>query len=168
MNEQALLAQLHDIQDYLPVPWWKQPWPYMIVLAALLLITLIVWYFKRKNRVIPLTLAQQVERDIGLLVIDEYKAAEFYLQLTALIKFYLQQRFAIPIQDKTDTELLASLDAYALPEQIVGELKELFGRVTEIKFARVPVSKETMAHDKQRALALIKLTVPTESNTSRS
>jgi len=158
MNEQALLQQLHDIREYLPTPVYKQPWPYLGMIGLVIAVALLIWYLKRKKRVSPLTLQQQMELALNKLVIDEYRGAEFYQQLTALLKYYLEQRYVVPLQDKTDTELSGQFERLDLPKNVSQELAELFGRVTEIKFARRQVGKETMQQDKQRALSVIALT----------
>jgi hypothetical protein len=160
MNEQALLQQLHDIHDYLPTPAWKTPWPYIIIFGLVLLSLLAVWYVQRKRRVIPLTLWQQAELEITSLIINEHRSAEFYQQLTDIMKRYLQERFSVQIQDKTDFELLVILDQLQFQPQVTQEIRTLFGMVTEIKFGRMNVLPEAMAKDKQRALSIIHMTVP--------
>lgn len=165
MTEQELLAQLKDINEFIPTPWWQTPWPYMVALGVLTLAAVLFLLLRWRKRVIqrPLTLWEQALKDLDALS-RQTDAARFYQQLTDILKSYLQARYSVPIRHLTDYELLQQGN-FGMPASAANLLFEIFGSVTAVKFAGQTVLYNALERDLQRAKQIVQLTMPLPERT---
>ncbi len=70
----------------------------------------------------------------GRLARREYRP--FYIELTAIVKRYLERRLEAPILEMTTAEMLAHLRASPQGVELVSPLRDLAGAADQIKFAR--------------------------------
>ncbi len=154
-NTEALLSQLYDIYDPLPLSWWQNPWAYVGAVIAILIVALGWWLYKLSRKPAkPLAYWEQALYDLNHLEqhVLIYEPAQLYQELTDIFKRYAQIRFQQPLVDKTDTEIIAYLpllstdDVTLLPEKIAA-MKSLFEQGPLIKFAKAPASLEQRAAD---------------------
>lgn len=120
-----------------------------VAVLTLLLAGLVLWLRSRRRRavVVPLaaplpalTPAVEALRALDALVASgrlargEYRS--FYIELTAIVKRYLERRLEAPILEMTTAEMLAHLRASPQGVELVSPLRDLAGAADQIKFAR--------------------------------
>jgi hypothetical protein len=163
MSEQALLAQLHDINEFIPTAWWQKPWPYLVALGTLCLAATIFLFVRWRQRVRnrPLTLTERTLQQLHALAKQD-NATLFYQTLTDIIKTYVQDRYGVMIRPQTDQELLRTLDSLSVPIEVAQTLAAIMDNITEVKFAHRSVDRERMTRDLQRVQQLVHATIPEE------
>lgn len=161
---------LYDIRGTWHVPFWQTvPFKFVlaIVVVAIIIGTLFLVIKKRRARQQSLPYWVVAERSIQDLkkggLVNGAHGKEFYLALTGILKKYLQDRYGIDLQGKTDDEVVCHLktEHFDIREQEI--LQEIFSGMTTIKFANVHGAHEQIQCDWQRSLAFIQKTSPRTS-----
>ncbi len=160
MQEQQKL-ELIDIYDISYQPWWLSFW-FRISLGLLLgmLVLVGVYYVIRRRRTtVVLTYTQKALHNLHLLEKQGFgDGQQFYVRLTQVMKEYLQQRYALPLADKTDSELITTLKATpSIAPEVVKDVKNVFEGMMFIKFAHQQAAQERMEHDLALSRALIEV-----------
>lgn len=159
VQEQPL--ELLDIYDVYYEPWWLNEWLWYGIYAVIGMLTCVALY-KIIRLVMPkkqLTYWQQALAHIERLGNDLDNPKLFYGQLTDILKRYLQERYALPLVGKTDTELLAALEQdNAVPQSLYNDIKQIFDGVVYVKFAHHTAAVEHMRNTQHIAAKIIKET----------
>lgn len=138
MNTQNI--QLIDVYDVWYQPWWKTTWWYVSCSMIMCLILLFVLYYLLKSGWFgrALSFDQQALKNLNQLANQSYSSEKqiraAYFQLTLIFKTYLEQRYAQPLLDKTDIEIVYLMQAI-LPETQFFVLEEFLKRASQIKFS---------------------------------
>ncbi len=165
MHEQ----ELYDIYDLWHVPFWQTLWFKIIFFSVLFLalIALIVWFVRRRrNRKKELSAGEQALHDLRALrerkLVCSEHAQEFYLRVTSILKTYLHHQYRLPVQAKTDQELLHFLYQEHFSPSLLQELQEIFSGMELIKFARASAVAEQLERDLQRSILFVERTISDE------
>lgn len=156
-------AELRGLHGPLRAPWWERiPWRVVIgVLVALGLVLLLVrWWRRRKpatRAVKPVVAAAptatprldpaaEALRALRALQERQWPQAgrfgEHALELTAILRRYLERTVATPRPGDTSGELLARLRGSRIAEADLQRLEALLALWDRVKFARAPLSVE--------------------------
>ncbi|MBM3894022.1 hypothetical protein FJ366_00260 [Candidatus Dependentiae bacterium] len=84
----------------------------------------------------------------------------FYEDLTRILKWYCHKRFSFIFINKTDEELLESLQLFDGNLPPLGDLQEAMKTAVHVKFAGGLVPLSTIETDKQAVVRFIQLSVP--------
>jgi hypothetical protein len=159
---------------------WKEWLPYIIG-GLILLIALgffIYWLVTRKNKGKPLVIkvTQQEAHEIALKklkVLDQTKRWQteeikiYYLELSEIIREYLENRYLFPAKESTSGEIMESLEGKGLDASIRKELGELLSISDLAKFAKMkPLPDENLRCLKQ-AVEFVRNTKPEPSATEK-
>jgi hypothetical protein len=122
-------------------------WIGLVVVGALA--AALVWWLVSRRKRAPTTLAPPapgLEPDLeALRALDQLVASGrvargeyrlFYIELTAIVKRYLERRLEAPIVEMTTAEMLARLRATPQAADMAATLRDLAGAADQIKFAR--------------------------------
>ena len=157
MEQQKL--ELIDIYDIVYEPWWLSVTAKITACIVVFILCVAVCYFIYRKTRKPLVLLywQKALRDIGVLEKADFSDGQlFYLRLTEIMKQYLQERYAIHLVDKTDTELLELLKTTEfIPSHVYETMKDLFEGVVFIKFAHQHAVQERMEDAIKKTKAFI-------------
>ncbi len=160
MQEQKL--ELIDIYDITYNPWWLSGWfkIALITVAALVCLVVAVVLYRKYRKKQTVAYWQKSINDIQKLGSKGFDDGQiFYVQLTEIMKKYLQKRYAIHLVDKTDSELLELLkDSSVFPQKVYDDLKDIFEGATFIKFAHQEAAKERMQEAAHKGIFLIQKT----------
>jgi hypothetical protein len=90
----------------------------------------------------------------GLRERGDYRA--FYIELTAIVKRYLERRLEAPVLEMTSTETAAFLRAHPHGGDLLGIVRDLAEAADRIKFAR----GAGLAAEAERHIAAVRALVP--------
>ena len=154
--------QIKDIYDVWYHPFWQQNW--FIALGIIVTLTLIgllgYWlYQKNKKEIIlePWEVALDALHDLKKNKPESPKL--FYIQLTTILKRYLQSRYELSLIGTTDDEMLSALQqGSAVPKPVTDTIKTLLNGVQLIKFANQKAAQEQMQNALASSVQLVKST----------
>jgi len=162
------LADIRGLKSPIKIGY-RFPWLYVIIAAVLLIIAaVILWRILRKKKELeaesepvdtrpPWIIAEEnlrKLRETDLIEREEYKA--FYLQLTEIVRRYLEPRFGVDAIDRTTWELRQELSSIGLSEERYSVLFQLFDSADLVKFAKSIPTQEIVDTDFQRAWSFVK------------
>lgn len=163
--------ELYDIYECWHTPWWHSK-IFIItcsigafLVACAILYGIWRWYKARKGTLTPWQKAlMQLERLSGQRVETPEQAYALYLELTALLKNYLQERYQLPFASATDQEVVMLIDQIPVftPEFKL-QVSDLFLSGMVIKFAREAAVHERMQHHLATARSIITMTTPRDN-----
>jgi hypothetical protein len=148
---------------------------FTVCLIGVLIIAFFAWrYYRRTIILTSWDLAQN-----QLLELDPTKCDQqadfikFYVGLTRVLKWYVEKRFDLSVNDKTDDEVVVFLlqqatsrksyaELYNALDAQYADLEKLFEGAKYVKFAQVAALKERASKDLATAKEFIKRTVPTK------
>lgn len=123
---------------------WKRFWkPCLIVLGAIALL-LILWLIVRyivkilkKRRMTPLQRAMfELDRLVEKNLPQSGMFKDFYVELTLIVKLYIQRRYALKVSNLTTGEFCAAINGVpSFPDDALSGLMEFFSAADMIKFA---------------------------------
>lgn len=154
--------KLYDIYSVEYNPWFLQSWfIYLVIGCAVLCIGYLVycWYKARRKPVI--SYEKQLLARLEMLQKNDWSDhKQFYIQLTSLLKEYLQYRFGKQFTGTTDTECLKLLrsDKF-IPEWIVTRFEDLIDGLMFVKFANAQAAQERMQKDLESVRVIFHNTV---------
>jgi hypothetical protein len=161
LNSPDKTTNLYDIYDIEFHPFWTtRPFLIIALLCVSSLVMLVAWYWlarrKKERTLLPWeqamnalhTIAKQFEK-------GAVSGNDSYFLLTMIIKEYLQVRFGVPMEEKTDDESIAALSHISIVPELRQQLVDIFSKAAMIKFARYPVSAEQLHKDIARAQEVV-------------
>lgn len=163
------MNDIHDIKPLLPVgfDWGWLPW----LLAALVLLAVmaLLWRWWRRRRRPPQAVpaeplpSPEAEALAALEALADEGFADgkrFYFDLTAVLKRYLERRYAIPAAEMTVEELLPQVARLPLPGPLAEPLEALCRLSEPIKFADAAADPGRMPADLAFVRDLVQRTTP--------
>lgn len=162
MNDQGF----YDIYPLWHVPFWQTSWFFWSIICLIIVVVLGLGYalYKRffAKKAQPLNPWQKALQELEALenldVTNPENGKQFYLQLTAILKQYLQDRFQFPLVGKTDEEMVSYLRDSEIEKKY--KISEICNGCVLIKFAnQSAIADQTNSH-LQMAIKLITDTVP--------
>jgi len=128
----------------------KYFWIPMIILSVILGI---FWYKRRQRQTTPapisLTLKQQTLQSIEKIIQKkqwETNQKAHYTELSFILRWYLSARYNINLLERTTFETILLLNALALDEYLLTQIKQIFAEVDSVKFAKTSLTPDQ--HDK--------------------
>ena len=122
---------------------------YWIPVILLLVILLIIWYKRRKRPTsptpIPLTLKQQTLQSIEKIIQKkqwETNQKIHYTEFSFILRWYLSARYNINLLERTTFETILLLNALALDDYLLTQIKQIFAEVDSVKFAKTSLTQE--------------------------
>jgi len=149
--------ELYDIHDL-----WYQPWHENRLFLALILgmiiilLGLLIWYFyKKAKRDQPLTLADNIFKQIEEMNFEDMPIA--YSELTSILKYYISERYHVQVDHKTDLEMQNSV-VELIDEKYGSAVEEIFKRAADVKFGTMYISSEELQKDVTLTLQFVQET----------
>lgn len=152
--------QMTDINDIKPILDLGGDWLWLLYLAGGLvilmgLLALAWWLWKRRKKpetILPQAplMAPDVEAYDALdtLAADNgLDPKQFYFQLSAVLRHYMERRYHFPAAEMTTEELIPEVDQLALDASLTQELKTFCRMADPIKFAGAAARQDRLAQD---------------------
>lgn len=119
----------------------------ILVVAALFLIYLLLKYAHYKHKLKMMTPRERALHELDLLIskklIDKGCVKDFYVELTHVVRRYIERKYGIKAPERTTEEFIAEAIALAsFPKQYIPLLKEFLASADMIKFAKREATKE--------------------------
>ncbi|MEX0940890.1 MAG: hypothetical protein WDZ41_06040 [Candidatus Babeliales bacterium] len=156
---------IYDLYGLWYKPFWKEPW-FLVLLLMLFLIffaAITFWFVWKRNNIMPTkeywqeALEQFSALDIDRFLKDEAYAV-FYFKLTQVMKKYLSLRYGLPLESKTDEEVITIIRTAEFPLEFFADLSKIFDSAVFIKFAKQNTIHENMKNDLSICINIIKKT----------
>ena len=145
------------------------------MIALLVVFALVVigfaWrqYAMKKKKTVSLW--HQALADIYAMQAQPYslgnEAKKGYVQLTAIMKNYLINRYNLPRRGITDDELIADLKQWVSDATILDDVRNLLVESSLIKFAQAHAENYIFEQNMQRSLSIIIRTIPQPQTASK-
>ncbi len=154
----------YDIKQPLSVDytWWdwiKDHWIWVVCgLVFIGLVVLVTWYISRRYEQNPIFQSVKVvltADQVAMNKLNELQAKNlwqngdvktYYIELTDILREYLEKRYRIQAWEQTTEEILASLKPKQLPAEAIKRLKDILLLADLVKFAKEkPVGPENEA-----------------------
>lgn len=151
--------QLKPIKGPIQIPYtWKEilPWAIGALLLIAAIIVLIYWLRNRKKKEKPVEIkvTKQEAHAIALQRLRELDKSkkwqqgqikEYYLELSEIVREYIEDRFLIMAKESTSSEIIEALKGSEANEGLVRNLGEMMVTSDLAKFAKVqPLPDENM------------------------
>jgi hypothetical protein len=158
-----------DIKDIVDAKIISERWEKIGIISAMILLVLLIigliiywWIEKRKlQKNKPINVYDVVMKRMKAIEnnlpnnIDEAK--EYYSTITDSIKYYIQQRWQMPIRDKTSMETIRLLQEHKHTLQIVPALQNIFSLADMVKFAKMESSASQNKENYSNAINIIQV-----------
>ena len=166
--------QPHDIKGQMTYPvTFREVAPWVAGGLALVgLIALAVWLImKYSRRNDPEYIHKDPPHIVALRKLDRYrgnamwipeKQKVFYSGITDTLREYISDRYGISAMEMTTAEIFHDMKTTDAPEELLGELKELFERADFVKFAKFVASDEDNASALPLAVRFVTATYQNE------
>jgi len=160
--------ELYDIYLFWHVPFWqtREFFIGLISVAGLIVSLFLYWLFKKwrarkKTQTAwdsALATLAQLKKDNKVSVLH---GKEFYYALTNIMKVYMHARYGDNLKSATDEEFLAGLANQAtVSPAILADIREIMDGVVFIKFANASAAQKKIDADYERAIQIIKNSIP--------
>lgn len=152
--------QMTDINDIKPIVDLGGDWQWLLyliggIIILIGLLTLAWWLWKRRKK--PETMlptappmapdAEAYDALDALAAENGLDPKQFYFRLSAVMRHYMERRYAFPAAEMTTEELLPHVDQLALETSLAQELKALCRMADPIKFAGAAARQDRLARD---------------------
>jgi hypothetical protein len=152
--ESLLASEAGDIRDVkdpveIPVDWWHRlRWPLVGLLAVLLVAAavFIIRRYRAGKSILPVREApprpahevaiEALERLIAADLIGRGEIKQFYIEISEIIRQYINDRYFVVALEMTTTEVLSGLTAQDLGEEIEDHFGTFLNRCDLVKFAK--------------------------------
>ncbi|NJM15029.1 MAG: hypothetical protein HC896_06305 [Bacteroidales bacterium] len=141
---------------------WEEAWPWVAGgLATVLVVAALMYYLRRKNQNKPLLgpakpvlppheiAFQSLEKLRAARLWQQNKVKQYYIELTEIIRLYIEQRFMVPALEQTSEEILESFRYRTnwLSPELQLKLKDMLTIADLVKFAKMsPLPDENDRH----------------------
>lgn len=150
------VLDIFDIKGPIDTPWTFKEfiqlfYPYILgIIVLTLIIAIIIFYLKKRAQNKPLIKLPEKPKDpahiIAIRALDLLKSKklwqsgfekEYYLELTDIIRQYIEDRFGVHTFERTSQEILYSIDILRILEkQVFDQLRNLLTLADLAKFAK--------------------------------
>lgn len=152
-NIKNIKKEPYTFGDIILAYWW---------LIVLILVIGVVLYFVLKDKVIhyeksklpPFDLAMQRLKELDdKHLLEQYKIKAYYVELTDIVRTFIEREMNIPALESTTDELLETITDFNdsshlnIPKETIDKLKKLLKEADLVKFAKSkPLSNEIEIH----------------------
>lgn len=158
--EDGPTAQMTDINDIKPIVDLGGDWQWLLyliggIIVLIGLLTLAWWLWKRRKKpetilpkVPPMAPDTEAYNALDALAAENgLSPKQFYFRLSAVLRRYMERRYAFPAAEMTTEELLPQVDRLALEASLAQELKSFCRMADPIKFAGAAARQDRLARD---------------------
>lgn len=169
-----------EIRPLKPPRGMFSPWPWALGAALALLILAAAWWWQRRNRTGTVSVPAAPSRppaEVAKEQLDQLRQSAwlsqgdfktYYVELSAILRTYLEGRFQVPARDQTTPELLKSLKKAKAKLQDINASREVLNQSDLVKFAKwLPTAAEAQK-DWQAVRDLVERTEPKPEPTEES
>lgn len=163
-------AAFRDIKDIIPAPFSWRPW-LIGLLIALILAALAYWIYRRwKHRGAPaprpaetgLPLHEQTLKKLEALEAEQWwqkgEVKKYYVELTEILRQYLEQRFQLAALERTTEELVQKMADHGELRAYREDLGRVLRNADLAKFARASLSPEDHKVSMEKARDFVRST----------
>ncbi|WP_276088710.1 hypothetical protein [Pedobacter sp. JY14-1] len=153
---------IYDIKQpisvsYTFIDWLRDNWHWLVIGLAVFALLVVFWLYRKKlMREKPVVVQKaEPEKPAHELALEQLQALDgrnlwqqgevkgYYIELTDIIRLYVERRYGIHAQEQTTDEILKSLEGKELPGASRTSLRELLVQADLVKFAKaIPVGTE--------------------------
>lgn len=101
-------------------------------------------------------------------LLQEKKIKQFYIELSDILRQYIESRYAIMALDRTTTELYHELKSSSIPTQVAGKIRKLLACCDLVKFAREIPQDEVIHKDYDETKEIIAELKPTQTQVEQA
>lgn len=166
-------TELYDIYGLWYVPFWQtNTFKYVVIGLGCVMLTFILWHLIKKYRAkktqVPAweQALQKLTAVKNKTLLSPEHCELFYVEITNIIKEYLQGRYQYDVHHKTDQELITFLRSKKFDTLLVDEVEAVLSGALVVKFAHEQVIKDQLEQDFNKTVAVIKRTIPTQKQPS--
>ncbi len=165
----APLTDIHDIKPILSLGMDRDWVLWALAALALAALALAVWWWRKRRRrtVTPPAAAPAPAPEIeawgrldALGALGDIDGRRFYFELSAILRRYLERRFAIPAAEMTLEELLPQVERLPLTQDLAADFKNLSRAAEPVKFAGRAADPQKMPADLTFARDFVQRTTP--------
>ena len=145
---------IYDIKQPLTVKytfadWLRDNWPWVVgVMAALLIIAAIIYYFIKRPKKVIIAEPPKPVVPVHIIALQKLKALkdkklwqqdqvkQYYIELSDIIREYLESRYAIKAHEQTSDEIFTSLRYMQINEEDRNTLRHVLILADLVKFAK--------------------------------
>jgi hypothetical protein len=160
MNE----LELYDIYGHWHQPFWQTQWFRMLlmIIAALFILGLLLFLFKKFYKQKSLSATQKALRDLEHLkskkIVTREDAHAAYFSLTSILKTFFQSYFGQRYESMSDYEMIANLRINGMPSDQMTELENIINDSLSVKYARENALHDDVMRAISNSIAIIKQT----------
>ena len=155
INVESMLASeagdIRDVKDPVEIPrdWWQRlRWPVLGLLALLLVMAVIfiIRRYRAGKSILPVReTPARPAHEVAIEALDRLTASdlisrgqikEFYIEISEIIRQYINDRYFVVALEMTTTEVLCGLMTRGLGEEIEGHFRTFLNRCDLVKFAK--------------------------------
>ena len=146
------------------------PWIYGGFMGAAIIATLVLWLLTRKKKEEEKANAEPAHIK-ALRKLEDYRGSKFwkpeqqksfYSGVTDVLREYIASRYGVGALEMTTAEIFEGLKGSDIPEELYGEMKDLFERADFVKFAKYTASDEDNALVLPQAVRFVTTTYQTQ------
>ena len=169
----AVVTDEEDIMPIKPIIQeprnWRDYWWLFVLLGVLLAGVAFREFRKRQTAVAPPPPPPPPPHEVALARLDALEERQlwqtghtdtYYVELTAILRTYLQNRFGIPAREMTTRQIVGALDRQGLNREQRTELGELLQLSDLVKFAKAVPAEELHPQGLQRVREFVVETRP--------
>lgn len=159
--------KLYDLYDMWYEPLLVQRWFIItLIIVGFIFISLFIWFVVKKIRtkkpLLPWQRALQEFKKLEAKTMRMEHSQEFYVQLSHILKEYLQERYHEVLLDKTDQEVIEFFQNRDVLKLFTSDIEQVLQGAVRIKFAKQSAVQETMKRDVAVCAAVVQKTIPTK------
>ncbi|MBU0489475.1 MAG: hypothetical protein KKA07_13625 [Bacteroidetes bacterium] len=164
-----------DIKGPLGAPWTlREAMPYILYTLAGLVVIFLIWFIWRKLRkkepILKLSIKPSVPAHVRALkafkALEEKKlwqnnrVKEYYIELTEIVRQYIEERFDIIALELTSEEILAAMRTKEIDESLQNMMRFVFITADFVKFAKATPLPDEHSRCLTHCVSFVNLTIP--------
>lgn len=165
---------IKDIKGLMDVPAsWDEYLIYLYILLGLIVIGIAVWYYlkKRKPQLIEkLDYSPKIPAHImaleALSHLEDEKlwqkgfTKKYYIQLTEIVRTYIERRFDIDSLEMTSSETIEALENHGIKGEFIVKFRAMLELADLVKFAKADPLPDDHSSSMKAAIEFVKSTIP--------
>jgi hypothetical protein len=172
-DESPTLSELRGAAGPIALPWIMPLWAWLLLGVGTLGCAAAFFFLRRKRRekalaaavLTPEELARHELEELARSGLAERDVKQFYVELTAVVRRYIERTTGIRAPEQTTEEFLHEIHAARVyPESINQRLKDFLESADLVKFAAHRPGKEDVGESFRRAERFIGALPPAEGN----
>lgn len=175
-------ADVKDIEEPLDPPFdWYSLIPYGIAALVVLVIGALIWNYLRNRKQHPeVALAPAPSEPAHVTALARLEALrqqklwqsdrvkEYHIELTDILRWYLEQRFGIMALEQTTDEITYAMERQGIDRALIADMRKVLVMADLVKFAKSrPISTEN-EQSMDTAVSFVQSTIPVASTETKA